>query len=92
MHAASEEKPITVDRPNRTYVFYLASEMKFNKTCETRDETRARIKSNNVISGDTKQLDSDENFKLAALQLRTKCATNWTRGALVARSQTSSIQ
>ena len=41
VHAAPEEKPITVDRPNRAYVFYLASEMKFDEACETRDETRA---------------------------------------------------
>ena len=46
MHAAPEEKPITVDRPNRTYVFYLASEMKFDKdkACETRYETRIRVR------------------------------------------------
>ena len=44
-HRASvtpEEKPITVDRPNRTYVFYLVSKMKFDEACKTRDETRAR--------------------------------------------------
>ena len=42
VHAAPEEKPITVDRPNRTYVFNLASEMNFDEGCKTRDKTRAR--------------------------------------------------
>ena len=34
-----EEKPITVDRPNRTYVLYRASAMKFDTKGETRNET-----------------------------------------------------
>ena len=47
-----EEKPITVDRPNRTYVFYLASEMKFDTKDETRDEhARAHENRTYVISG-----------------------------------------
>ena len=50
MHAASEEKPITVDRPNRTYVLYPASGMKFDETCETRDEARARALNRTMCS------------------------------------------
>ena len=34
-----EEKPITVDRPNRTYVLYRASAMKFDTKGETHNET-----------------------------------------------------
>ena len=57
-----EEKPITVDRPNRTYVFYLASEMKFDETLAKRATRHAYTLAHEikrcVISGGTKQTSS----------------------------------
>ena len=68
-----EEKPITVDRPNRTYVLYPASGMKFDETCETRDEARARALNRTMCSiGRRQQKRTTMELEPVPLGVRTK--------------------
>ena len=68
MHAALEEKPITVNRPNHTYVLYPASGLKFDDTCETRDEARARaLKSNMCSIGDDNKRENNGEARTRGL-------------------------